>query len=166
VPVGQFNAKQAKGDYLVTGTVKNGSTALAKATTHITESPTSPSWTIPKGVVADVTDASGAQTIHIAKGAVLNLSGADGVNDIWFDAYDLGQLNVSRVGSTAVFTDADTHAQVAAIATDVLHAPKQVMHFGDGALALTVDSSGLQLNGVAITLVGTDVGASGALFYG
>jgi hypothetical protein len=133
----------------------NGSgtvTALANlpaSNFYAVETASTPSWTVATGVAANVVDAAGAQTIHIAAGGTLNLSGSDGNNVIVFDNYLREQLHITSSGTTVIFSDAS--GAVASIATDAVFAATQTIQFSDGSQVSLTDTSGaLAINGVTI----------------
>lgn len=82
------------------------------------------------GMVAKVIDAAGDQVIHIAAGGKLFLKGSDGHNVVVFDAFHLGDLTVSRSGSTVIFRDLEDHDIAWIEVTD--HALSQTIGFSDG----------------------------------
>jgi hypothetical protein len=108
---------------------------------------TTPSWTVSNGVVAKVIDALGDQVIHIAAGGKLILTGSEGHNVVVFDAFQLGDLTVSRSGSTVIFSDnaTPTSHQIASIAVTSF-APSQTIGFSDGThVELTLTGTTLAL---------------------
>jgi hypothetical protein len=108
-------------------------TTLASPNMFGIQTATTPSWTVSNGVVAKVIDAAGDQVIHIAAGGKLSLTGSDGHNVVVFDAFQLGDLTVSRSGSTVIFSDKATPTphQIASIAVTSF-APSQTIGFSDG----------------------------------
>lgn len=136
------------------GTVTLVSTLLSVSNTYLIETASTPSWTVANNMVANAIDAAGAQTIHIAAGGKLNLSGSDGQNVIVFDAYASGDLAVSHSGTTVIFTAGST--QVASIATNATYAASQTIEYSDGTqVALTLVGVTLALGGTAIVDVGS-----------
>jgi hypothetical protein len=108
-------------------------TLLSMPNTYLIESADTPIWTVSGGMVAKVIDAPGNQVIHIAKGGKLSLTGSEGHNVVVFDAFQLGDLTVSRSGSTVIFSDKATPTphQIASIAVTSF-APSQTIGFSDG----------------------------------
>ncbi len=116
---------------------------------YAVETAATPSWSVAGGVVANVIDAAGAQTIHIAAGGALNLSGSDGNNVIVFDNYLREQLHITSSGTTVIFSDGN--GAVASIATDAVYAATQTIQFRDGSHVSLTDTGGvLAINGVTI----------------
>jgi hypothetical protein len=94
--------------------------------------------------VFDVIDLAGVQVYDIdapfagGHGGILNLSGTDGQNTIAFHGYvpdgvNGAHLTMTQSGTTALFWDAQTHVEVAAISMSVDHAPIQNLVFEDGS---------------------------------
>jgi hypothetical protein len=143
---------------VVTATTPATPTLLSAPNTYMVETTKAPALIVTAGMVASVIDAAGSQLIKVAAGGKLILSGSDGNNNIVFQAYSAGQLDVSRSGTTAIFTDHATHQQIAAIATDATYANKQTITYSDGThVELTLVGSTLALGGTAITTVGSIV---------
>jgi|GEM_PF-2955418 len=101
-----------------------------------------PSFSIPFGTAANVIAAPGDETIEIAQGGKLKLTGTDGHDTIIFDGYLPGSLAMTQSGTTAVFTDTTTHAVIASISMDSTYAAAETIQYADGSQAL-------------VTLVGT-----------
>jgi len=57
---------------------------ILKPNLYVTETRTSPNWTVSAGMVAKVSDSPDAQTITVAQGGKLDLDGASGANLIIF----------------------------------------------------------------------------------
>jgi hypothetical protein len=134
------------------------SPGLSAPNVFIIETASTPALTITYGMVAEIIDSAsvGGHTFHLATGGKMVLSGSDGPNNIVFDGYNAGQLSVSHAGATAIFTDIATSRQVAAIATDAVHASAQTITYSDGShVALTLIGSNLALDGVTISALGT-----------
>ena len=134
------------------GTVVSATnTTLSTPNTYLTETISSPSWTVSNGMVAKVIDASGDQVIHIAEGGKLSLTGSDGHNVVVFDAFTASQLTASRSGSTVIFSDKATPAhQIASIAV-TSYAPSQTIGFSDGShVELTLTGSVIALDGTTL----------------
>ncbi len=117
-------------------------TNLSAPNTFMIADAATPSFTIAYGTVADVIAAPGAETIEIALGGKLKLTGTDGHDTIIFDGYQPGALVMTQSGTTAIFTDATTHAVVASISMDATFASQETIQYADGSQAL-------------VTLVGT-----------
>lgn len=134
------------------------SPGLSTPNVFIIETASTPALTITYGMVAEIIDSASAagHTFHLAAGGKMVLSGSDGPNNIVFDGYNASQLSVSHAGATAIFTDIATAQQVAAIATDAVHASAQTITYSDGShVALTLVGSNLALDGVTISALGT-----------
>lgn len=94
--------------------------------------------------VYNVIDIEGVQQYEIdapfssVHGGILNLSGTDGQNTIVFHGYVPGNVNganltMTQSGTTAIFWDAHTHVEVAAISMSLDYAPIQNLVFEDGS---------------------------------
>lgn len=95
-----------------------------------------PHYTVGDGFFTTLYDAGGKQGISVQPGGSLSLLGASGHNDIMLHG-DSGDWQVSRDGSTAVFTHADGDRVEIPAMLDF-----QTIHFDDGAAFLQIDTTG------------------------
>ncbi|MDD2863254.1 MAG: hypothetical protein PHC99_00830, partial [Methylococcales bacterium] len=135
-----------------TGTVVSASnTTLSTPNTYLIETADTPIWTVSGGMVANVIDAAGDQTIHIANGGKLSLTGSDGHNVVVFDAFTASQLTASLSGSTVTFSDTSTTPIAIASISVTEFAPSQTIGFSDGSTADLL----LVGNSIQLILTGT-----------
>jgi hypothetical protein len=139
-----LDAANGSGDVIV---------AAPAATDFLIATSDAVNYQILAGKVFNVIDLAGVQTYEIdapfssLHGGILNLSGTDGQNTIAFHGYvpdgvNGAHLTMTQSGTTAIFWDAQTHVEVAAISMSLDHAPVQNLVFENGA-------------GFNLTLVGT-----------
>jgi hypothetical protein len=117
--------------------------AVPAATDHLVATADQSIYDISSGMVANVIDIAGDQIFRIGGGidsppGVLNLSGTDGRNTIVFDDYRAPgqggpQLMMTQSGTTAIFWDAGSHTEVAAISMDLQYGATQDIEFNDGS---------------------------------
>ena len=137
----------ASGDVL---TVTLATTSLSAPNTYTIETASTPSWTVSNGMVAKVIDAAGAQTIHLAVGAKLDLSATDGHNVLVFDNYIASALTATRSGTTVTFTDNSTLEPIANVVVNAA-APSQTVTYSDGtSVELTLTGSVIALGAVTL----------------
>jgi hypothetical protein len=131
-------------------TVTMLTTSLASPNTYTIETASTPSWTVSNGMVAKVIDAAGAQTIHLAVGAKLDLSATDGHNVLVFDNYIASALTATRSGTTVTFTDNSTLEPIANVVVNAA-APSQTVTYSDGtSVELTLTGSVIALGAVTL----------------
>lgn len=139
-----LDAANGSGDVIV---------AAPAATNFVIATSDVPNYQILASMVFNVIDVAGVQVYELdapfssLHGGILNLSGTDGQNTIVFHGYvpdNVGgaHLTMTQSGTTAMFWDAQTHVEVAAISMSLDHAPVQNLVFEDGS-------------GFNLTLVGT-----------
>lgn len=108
---------------------------------------TTPALTLGDGFEAEFIDAAGAQTINVADGASLNLSGANGENIINLEG-DAADYTVSGDGfGNMTFTNTVTGGVITMAAT----ASPQTLVFGDGSADLGISGSDVVLGDQIIT---------------
>lgn len=66
------------------------------------ETATTPEWTVSNGMVAKVVDAAGAQTIRVALGGKLEITGSNGANIFILEGVRQADCYIYRSGSTAI----------------------------------------------------------------
>ncbi len=107
----------------------------------------SPIWKVSSGMVAKLSDASGAQTIIVARGGKLDLDGASGSNTIVFEGLSFADVDVYRDGTEArirLLVSGETIASIPVV-TDA-----QVLRFTDGEKVLQIVSGVPKLAGATI----------------
>lgn len=103
-----------------------------------------PATMVATGVKARLTDATGAQTLNLAAGGALNLTGATGNNRINIDG-EAGAFSASRSGAQVTLTGSDG-TELVVTARDTA----QTLAFADGAADLRVADGTVRLGGQTI----------------
>ncbi|MDP2902957.1 MAG: DUF4347 domain-containing protein [Methylovulum sp.] len=117
-------------------------TFLSAPNTYVIETPATPYFNVPEGMVAQVIDAAGAQDFFIYTGGKLELTGVDGANTIYMYEYNRSDLTVSRSGATAIFKHGSE--EIARISAPT--GSSQTIYFAD------YSSHTLANNGALVTL--------------
>ncbi|HYD94758.1 MAG TPA: hypothetical protein VEC01_05485 [Noviherbaspirillum sp.] len=153
------------GNATTTDTLENGPLSIQLNTMGVAKTETqynildstATNVTVAAGEVMKVYDAADAQEFVVDHGGTLHLSGAQGSNVITLSGYSLGDLTVSRSGTTAFFWV--NGEEVASIGTSST-AEVQIIVIGEDGFALEFDSmtSAMTLGGRAIGLVGMNLG--------
>jgi hypothetical protein len=93
--------------------------------------------TVRAGDAVQAIDVAGAQDFNIQDGGKLQLLGSNGENNIHFLGLNHTDVDISRSGTSAVFTLVSTGEKIAIIATDAQYGQKQHIHFDDSDFVLT-----------------------------
>ncbi|MBB1125934.1 cadherin repeat domain-containing protein [Thiospirillum jenense] len=110
--------------------------ALSNPNVYFTFTTSTPPFTLPADMQANIIDADGAQTINIASGASLSLSSCKGTNDFNIQG-ESSAFKISRTGSTVTLTDEATGQRIELPATTSV----QTIRFADGSATLVIEGA-------------------------